>query len=103
MAAREIALDEQAGDLSRVTALRVCVEDGDRSLLELARRWAQSDRGLPVRIAGVAALGDAGEAEDLEWLRAALERPPRGLRPALQGAVKRFEVRLNAGSDRSSI
>jgi hypothetical protein len=66
----DLATDKQAPLANRVTALRLCGEQGHVQALETARDLAQNSDTTMLRCAAIATLGDLGTEEDLVLLEA---------------------------------
>jgi hypothetical protein len=92
-ASRTILREARPGDPARITAIQTLVERGDTEALDEARRIGR-DTSSPVleRMSALGALGTAGEAEDLAWLRDFRRQP--ALDPRLQRAADFNEKQL---------
>ena len=60
----DLAIDEQASLANRVTALRLCGEQGNFQALEPARDLAANGNTTMIRCAAIATLGELGTEED---------------------------------------
>lgn len=92
-AALRMVQSPEVGDFSRTTAMRLCGQWGRTEALDAARDWARNEKKYPLRIAAIATLGDLGDATDGAELQRMLAAAPKGLRPALENAVRNIARR----------
>lgn len=92
-AALELALDERAGEPTRITALRICGQNGTSNVLATARFLAQAGDTTVLRMAAVATVGDVGDASDIELLHSLAGSSEKGLAAAANSAGKRLKAR----------
>ena len=64
----DLASDQEASVANRITALRLCGEQGNAQALETARNLAQNGDTTMLRCAAIATLGELGTEEDLALL-----------------------------------
>jgi len=64
----DLASDQEASVANRITALRMCGEQGNVQALETARNLAQNGDTTMLRCAAIVTLGDLGTEEDLALL-----------------------------------
>ena len=83
----------EVGDFARTTAMRLCGQWGQMEALAAARDWARNEAKYPLRIAAIATMGDLGDVTDGVELNRMLATAPKGLRPALETAVKNIARR----------
>ena len=90
-----VALDEEQPDSSRLTAIQVAAELGDRDMLPLAREIVPSRKyTVPFRMSSMATIGILGDASDLELLKKYTKSSDMRLRFASQAAVKKINAHL---------
>jgi hypothetical protein len=91
-AALAIVLDDNADDLSRVTALNLATGSDAARMRERAAEWAMDSRtGYPLRLASIAALGSDGSPEAMRVLERVEAQGDPHLRPALETAFRKLE------------
>jgi hypothetical protein len=93
-AALNLARDDTARELVRITALQVCAGRGIKDALPAALALANAAPTIPVQISAIAALGTLGTAEHRALLEELAESPEARLRPAAQTALNRLQARL---------
>lgn len=91
-AAIEIALDTNASEASRVTALRICAQLGADEVLDETRFLAQAGSTGMLRLAAMATLGDLGDRRDAQLLAALAEENER-FKPITAKAIANIEKR----------
>ena len=64
----DLASDEEASVANRITAIRMCGEQGSAQALDTARDLAQNGDTTMLRCAAIATLGELGTEEDLALL-----------------------------------
>ena len=90
-----VALDEEQPDASRLTAIQVAAELGNRDMLPLAREIVPSRKyTVPFRMSSMATIGILGDAFDLELLKKYTKSSDMRLRFASQAAVKKINAHL---------
>jgi hypothetical protein len=94
-AALQMALSEDCGDLSRITAVQVCGRMGITDVRPTAMALARAGRELPLRLASVATLGDLGDERALTDLMGKESSPL--LKAACESALKKIRKRANGG------
>jgi hypothetical protein len=92
--ALKLAGDNNAGELTRITAFQVCANLGVKDALGVVWVAAQQGDTESVRISAIAALGALGGAGQLPFLNDVLQGDDERLKPAAQGALNRIEQRL---------
>lgn len=94
--ASRIALSEEAGEPSRITALRLCGMLGRTDVLESVRMLSQVGSTETLRLAAIVTLGEIGDREDVELLSSLkLSDDPRVNRlasTALEGLIRRLDA-----------
>lgn len=89
--ALEVAHDEQAGDLSRVTAMQISAERSPSEVRALAAEWAlDPNAGYPRRLSAIAALGGSASAESAAVLAELEDLGDPHLSPALDAAFRKL-------------
>lgn len=90
-----VALDDQQPDSSRMTAIQVAAELGNRDMLPLAREIVPSRKyTVPFRMSSMATIGILGDESDLSLLKKYTKSSDMRLRLASQAAVKKINGRL---------
>lgn len=92
--AAEVALNDQQPETSRLTAIQVAAELGNRDMLPLAREIVESKQMVSFRMSAMATIGMLGSAADLELLGKYTSSSDMRLRTASRAAVKKIEARL---------
>ena len=94
-----LANDEATGEPTRITTLRLCGMMKRPEALETVRIAAQTGTTVPLRMAAIAALGELGGKEDMEYLQAVATAETPRLKPVIEKAVKAIQARqgLNKG------
>ena len=94
VAAMAVAIASDASSVQEnvVTALRVCVERGERSALPAARYWARSGDGEFLRCVAISAVRDLGGADDAAFLRTLLPARTRAEGAMARDAIGRLEA-----------
>jgi len=91
--ASNLAMDNQCGELSRITAVQVCGRMNVGQALPVIEQLAQQADSIPLRIAATAALGDMGRPDNTGLLnRLAASAEPRQVLAA-QSALRRLTQR----------
>ena len=93
-AALKLAEDNQAGELSRITALQVCAKLNVPAALPLALSAAQPSQTIPLRISAVGALGVLGGAEQVNFLESLIQSGDERLKLPAQHALDRINQRF---------
>ncbi len=93
--ALRVALDPDASEFSRISAIQVAARAGAPGALALLRETLGGPSSLMMRISAIAGLGHVGDSQDLYWLQALLDAEPANspLRPALQSALRQLAAR----------
>lgn len=92
--AAAVALSDQQPETSRLTAIQVAAELGNRDMLPLAREIVESKQMVSFRMSAMATIGMLGSAADLELLNKYTDSSDMRLRTASRAAVKKIEARL---------
>jgi len=88
-----LASDENTGEATRITALRVCGLMKQAGALETARIVVQTGTTFPLRLAAIATLGDLGDRRDREYLQALATVEGARFKPAIERAAKAIQDR----------
>lgn len=91
--AKRVALDEKQDEASRLTAMLVAAELGNREMLPLAREIIDSREPVQFRMAAMATLGMLGTPSDLSLLEQHTSSPDMRLRTASRSAIKKINTR----------
>jgi hypothetical protein len=106
-AAYDLATKKDVGEAALATALPVCGRLGIGKAKKLALRTAQDkNKSYPVRIAAIAALGDLGSQEEIDWLEKISEGREKRLKDPAQAALKKLRAPVkskSAGNTQSKI
>ncbi len=89
----DIALDESASELSRITALQVGALYGAEELLPAIEEILAGHGNGPLAISAVAALGTVSGSDALERLQQISSEGDLRLRPAAESALRRIAAR----------
>lgn len=95
-AALSIACDESASEASRITAFLMCGEVQAVAIRDAARVTAQSGATTGLRAAAVAALGNVGEARDVELLESLTGSDEPRIKSMAAVALGRLKARLGS-------
>lgn len=91
--ALELAMDDTCGEASRITALRICGQMGQKEVMPKARVLAQTGESVMLRMAAIATIGDLGEKGDVELVQSLAgtseDRIKFVAKAALQRLIKR--------------
>jgi hypothetical protein len=90
---RQVALDERQDESSRLTAMLVAAELGNREMLLLARDVIASRKPVQFRMAAMAVIGMLGDSSDLSLLEKQTASPDMRLRTASRAAIKKMNDR----------
>jgi hypothetical protein len=93
-AALNLARDNGAGELARITALQVCAKLQVTDALPLVMNAAQPTQTVPLRISAVGALGVLGGAEQVAFLDALIQGADERLKLPAQHALNQINQRL---------
>ena len=88
-----IASDASSASENVVTALRVCAERGEASVLPAARYWARHGDGEFLRCVAISAVRDLGGADDAAFLRSLLPARTRSEDSMLRKAMESLEAK----------
>ena len=88
-----IASDASSAPENVVTALRVCAERGEASVLPAARYWARHGDGEFLRCVAISAVRDLGGADDAAFLRSLLPARTRSEDSMLRKAMESLEAK----------
>lgn len=91
--ALQLASDQQASELTRLPALRVCAQFACPEAAELARDLLHARVGFSLKLAAIATLGELGEPADIPQLRALERGGPQWFRPATARALALLEAK----------
>lgn len=86
-AARSIALNERAGELARLTAIRLCGEFGMEEVLPEVRSIVLHEKKTLLRVAAIGALGELGGRKDEALLTPFVDGNQSVLRNAAETAL----------------
>jgi hypothetical protein len=89
----EILTDPKSGEASKITALQICAQLGEKRALPIARQLFGADASIPMKLSAIAAIGALGDASDLPALKPYQTGRDSRLRPAVNAAIKRIEGR----------
>jgi hypothetical protein len=92
--AGEVALDDTQPDSSRLTAIQVAAELGNRDMLPLAHEIVESHRSIPFRMSAMATIGILGNTSDLSLLEKYTSSSDMRLRLASRAAIEKIEARV---------
>ena len=88
-----VASDASSASENVVTALRVCAERGEASVLPAARYWARHGDGEFLRCVAISAVRDLGGADDAAFLRSLLPARTRSEDSMLRKAMESLEAK----------
>jgi hypothetical protein len=98
-AALKLAENENAGELTRITAFQVCANLKTQDALPAILNAAQSGQTVPVQISAIAALGALGDASQIPWLNSLIQDGNNDrLRLPAQHALSQIASRLQPSS-----
>jgi len=86
----DLASDDQASVANRITAIRMCGEQGNTHALETARNLAQNGDITMLRCSAIATLGDLGTEDDLVLLETYAASADERIRNIAQQALEKF-------------
>jgi len=92
--ALSFAADQHCEIATCLTAIQVCARMGETRALPAARRLAETEGSVPLRISAIAAVGDLGGPESIPLLEKLASGDDARLRPAAESALKRLQRRL---------
>jgi HEAT repeat protein len=90
-AALQLATDEAASAMTRMSAIQVCAGLGMKEALPVAIELAQNDSRIPLRIAAIAAVGDLGGAGQQPLLQQLASDEEQRLQVAAESAMQRIQ------------
>jgi len=88
--ALQYATDSAMDDMTRLTAIQVCVLLNDRGVLSVSRELAASNVLVPLRMSAIAAIGSLGDPSDRNLLSQYAAASDVRLRTAAISALKRL-------------
>jgi hypothetical protein len=94
--ALDLAGDETADELTRITALQVCGRIGIKEAVPVAKQIAEGETAIPLKAAAIATLGDIGEGKAIGILQRMEGQSDRRLQTAAQSAIQRLARRLDS-------
>jgi len=89
--ALQMAGDNQAGELTQITAYQVCAQLAVTNALPLLLAAAQNGPTIPVKMSAIGALGRLGGAEQILFLNRVLAGSQERLKPAAQHALEQIQ------------
>lgn len=89
-----LAADKETGELTRVTALQVCAQLGEKRVLLVARQLMMGSGSIPLRMSAIAAVGMLGDKTDQVLLEGLSRSSDVRLRTAARSGLKRLNVNL---------
>jgi len=89
----EVLTDPKGGEASKITALQICAQLGEKRVLPIARQLLGSDASIPLKLSAIAAIGTLGDTTDIQALKPYQIGRDSRLRPAVNAAIKRIEGR----------
>ena len=93
-AALQLAGDNGAGELTRITAFQVCARLNIQNALPVIKAAAQNGQTVTVRISAIGALGTLGDAQAVPLLNSLLNGTEDRLKLPAQHALNQIENRL---------
>lgn len=87
----DLASDDQASVANRITAIRMCGEQGNVQALETARTLVMEGNTTLLRYAAIATLGDLGTEEDLALLQTYASSDDERIERIARSALKKME------------
>jgi len=94
LAALQLARNQNASELSRITAIQVCAHLKLKEVLSTVVSLVQSKTSLPLQISAVAALGELGGADNRQILETLSLSAGARIQPAAQLALRRLNQHL---------
>ena len=91
--ALQMAGDNNAGELTHITAFQVCAQLGTADALPVVLEAAQNGETIPVRMSAIGALGLLGGPEQMPFLNSVLAGTEDRLKPAAQHALEQITTR----------
>ena len=88
-------IQDDAAELTQITALQVCAGLGLAELLPAATALASAGRSVPVRISAIGAVGDLGTQAELELIDGILAGNDDRVRSAAMLAARKIRQRLD--------
>jgi hypothetical protein len=89
--ALQMANDNNAGELSHITAFQVCAQLGTADALPVVLAAAQNGETISVRMSAIGALGQLGGPEQISFLNDVLAGTEDRLKPAAQHALEQIQ------------
>jgi hypothetical protein len=91
--ALQMAGDNNAGELTHITAFQVCAQMGTADALPVMLQAAQNGETISVRMSAIGALGLLGGPEQIPFLNSVLAGTEDRLKPAAQHALEQITTR----------
>jgi hypothetical protein len=92
-AALQMAGDNNAGELTHITAFQVCAQLGTTNALPVVLSAAQDGQTISVKTSAIGALGLLGGQEQIPFLNSVLQGNEERLKPAAQHALDKINAR----------
>ncbi len=91
--ALQMATDNNAGELTHITAYQVCAQLGTTDALPVVLQAAQNGETISVRMSAIGALGWLGGPDQIPFLNRLLQGDEERLKPAAQHALAQITLR----------
>jgi len=88
-----LAEDESASVLSRISAVSICGRLNSTEALPVVRTLAESSDSVTLRVSAIAALGSLGGTDDLKLLQK-LAQGPKPFAAAAQAAIQKLKMKI---------
>ncbi len=86
-----LAQSPKCGEATKITAIQICANLGEKQIRETARKIAVSRESVPLRMSAIAAIGTIGVESDRPLLEKYAKSSDIRLRTAAQSALKRLK------------
>jgi HEAT repeat protein len=93
--ALQLAGDNDAGELTRISAYEVCAQLKTMEALPVVLQAAQDGETLSVKLSAIGALGSLGGPEEVSFLNSVLAGTEDRLKPAARHALEQINARQN--------
>jgi len=95
----EVLTDSKGGEASKITALQICAQLGEKGALPIARQLVGAEVSIPLKLSAIAAIGALGDTTDLQTLKPYQTGRDSKMRPAVNAAIKRIELNTQETGD----